>query len=72
MLPYPTTGDGTPKNLKQQLAMQQAKLNPKEYKFSMPINDPRMPSWLGWQKYSKKLFLIVDYSMKYIMQAING
>ena len=55
MLPYPSTGDSTPKNLKQQLAMKQVKLNPKEYKFSMQISDPRMPSWLGWQKYSQKV-----------------
>ncbi|MDD3397507.1 MAG: RHS repeat-associated core domain-containing protein [Clostridia bacterium] len=54
MLPYPSTGRTIPKNLKEQLAMKSTRINPKlGLPLSKPMNDTRMPSWLGWQKYAQ-------------------
>ena len=51
-LPYPSTGDGTPQNLKEQMAMSS---DPKAGKAieRIKMSDPRMPNWLGWQKYEQ-------------------
>jgi len=54
MLPYPSTGNSSPQNLEQQLAMKEAKLNPTNHSsFTINMKDPRMPGWLGWQKYTQ-------------------
>ena len=53
ILPYPSTGN-TGSNLNEQLAIGEASSNPSSGKVlsNIKMSDPRMPSWLGWQKYS--------------------
>jgi hypothetical protein len=55
MLPYPSTSMNTsPGNLKGQIAMNNAKSYPSSGTSlfgKVPMNDPRMPGWLGWTKY---------------------
>jgi len=52
---YPSTGRTQPKNLKEQVAMKSAMSNPKQGKLIIKsLSDPRMPGWLGWQKYEIK------------------
>ena len=54
MVPYPSTGNPNPQNLKEQLALKEAKLNPANHSsFTIYMKDPRMPGWLGWQKYTQ-------------------
>ena len=55
MLPYPSTStNATPGNLKAQITMNAAKRFPNSGESLygiVPMNDPVMPSWLGWTKY---------------------
>ena len=55
-LPYPSTGN-TGSNLNQQLAIEEASSNPNAGHVisNIKMKDPRMPYWLGWQKYSYRV-----------------
>ena len=55
-LPYPSTGN-TVSNLNQQLAIEEASSNPNAGHVisNIKMKDPRMPYWLGWQKYSYRV-----------------
>ena len=55
-LPYPSTGN-TGSNLNHQLAIEEASSNPNAGNVisNIKMKDPRMPYWLGWQKYSYKV-----------------
>ena len=50
--PYPSTGRSEPQNLNEQVGMNLAKANADAGEVIIKsLNDPRMPGWLGWQKY---------------------
>jgi hypothetical protein len=55
IMPYPYTGSNTaPGNLKGQVIMNAAQKYPSSGTSlfgKVPMNDPRMPGWLGWTKY---------------------
>lgn len=55
VLPYPSTGsNSSPGNLKSQIAWNASKKFPGSgysLQGKVPMNDPRMPGWLGWTKY---------------------
>ena len=55
MLSYPSTGNSTPNNLKEKLAMQAVVKNPNKGKAILSLKDSRMPGYLGWQKYASKV-----------------
>ena len=62
-LPYPSTGN-TGSNLRHQLAIEEASSNPNEGDVvsNIKMKDPRMPYWLGWQKYSYQVYdMFVHY-----------
>ena len=49
---YPSTGRSEPQNLNEQVGMNFAKANAGYGKvIQQSLSDPRMPGWLGWQKY---------------------
>ena len=51
-VPYPSTGRSEPSNLKEQIGMNLTIANPDKGRVIIPsLSDPRMPGWLGWQKY---------------------
>ena len=53
--PYPSTGRSKPNSLNEQIAMKLTTANPDKgivISSSNGMKDPRMPRWLGWQKYS--------------------
>ena len=51
-VPYPSTGRSEPNNLNEQVAMNLTTSNPDKGKVIISsLGDPRMPGWLGWQKY---------------------
>ena len=53
--PYPSTGRSEPQNLNEQVGMNLAKANANAGAVIMKsLKDPRMPGWLGWQKYQIK------------------
>ena len=51
VLPYPSTGNNQPTNLKSNITMNAAKTTPNSGTRLFGLNDPRMPGWLGWSKY---------------------
>ncbi len=51
MLPYPSTGNNQPTNLKSSITLNASKSNPASGMRLFNLNDPRMPGWLGWSKY---------------------
>ena len=53
--PYPSTGNTTPSNLKEQMKYRYAVKYRGERKVIIRyLHDKRMPGWLGWQKYLVK------------------
>ena len=51
--PYPSTGRSEPQNLKEQMSLNAAMKNPQMGNVIIKsLNDPRMPGWMGWQKYA--------------------
>lgn len=55
-VPYPSTAKKSPGNLNEQIALKAAQLSPNSGKVLSKVKmvDGRMPSWMGWQKYSMK------------------
>ena len=53
--PYPSTGRSEPQNLKEQVGMNLARANPGSGSVinKISMSDPRMPGWMGWQKYQQ-------------------
>ena len=66
-LPYPSTGN-TGSNLKHQLAIEEASSNPNDGDVisNIKMKDPRMPYWLGWQKYSYKVDGVNNMYVHYV------
>ena len=65
--PYPSTGRTQPENLKEQMLYQNAtKGNTQGAKMIIQsLKDPRMPGWMGWQKYEMKESDVIIHFVKH-------